>query len=342
MNEEGIKYSGAIWSAVILIWITICAACVSSIVYTAKSCSRDLCSSCDSVRIIKYPYFDDIDEQLKQKTLNLGDSQMIEELWKNQKYLYSQRDNLLADVRQETNNSIEKITSELNFWVAILAFLGVLVPIAITHRGEREARNWLEKQASLLEKKESIYDEKIRTAIAGSSLKIKEWSEQRAKILSDLSCRFDDTTNKLDCRDREQKKLIEELKLQRDVEMMTSIRNNRFIETESELRQAYNETARDLIKRFLLYLDNQIQNYIEDPEHSDKHDLTTMSILFFDVINNLKLSHTDPSRPRILYQAEDSIKELIKILLDVLPSKEAVQQIIGKVKINVGTVLNKL
>lgn len=336
------KYSGAIWSAVILLWIAICLACVSSIISTSKSLSRQARCDNDSTRIVSYPYFEDIDEQLKNNTFQRGDSGMIEELWKNQKYLYSQNDNLLADVRQETNNAIEKLTAELNFWIAILAFLGVLVPIAITHKGEREARNWLEKQESLMEKKESIYEDKIRTAIIGNSLKIKEWSDQKSKMMTDLSEWKEETEEKLNSKEKEQEKLINALKIQRDVEMLTSIRNNRFIENDNDLKKAYNETARNLIESFLIYLNNQLQDYLKEKTKSNKQDLIRMSILLFDVINNVKLSHTDPSRPRILYQAEDAIKSFIKILLEGIPPASTLEKDFSEIMKYIGLVLNRL
>lgn len=282
-----------------------------------------------------YPYFSDIDEKRADKKSKFGEKEMIEELWKNQKYIYSQQDNLLADVRQEANNSIEKITSELNFWVAILAFLGVLVPIAITHKGEGEARNWLDK-------KESVYEEKIRNALIGIELKGKQLSDLSVRSLSDLSRWSKETEDKLERSRKEQERLIQELRTQRDVETLASIRNNRYIETDEELRKAYTDTARHLLGRFLKNLKPQIDHYAETDDGIEKHDLTRMSMLFFDVLNNLKLNHTDPSRPRSLMLAEESVKQLIKELLKDMPDPHALLDQYKEIKISVTRVINQL
>lgn len=336
MCKNSSAYTFAIWLSNILLVIVICLAVISPICSSVKSCKRNSSSSEASMKKIDNPYFRDLDDQLqKNKNQQKANSLIIEELWKNQKYLYSERENILADVRQETNNSIEKITSELNFWVAILAFLGVLVPIAITHKGEKEARIWLEK-------KESIYDEKIRNSMVSINLKMKEWSDQKTKMLEDLSSWQNKTNKDFQKQEKEQKSLIEELKLQRDVEMMTSIRNNRFIETDNELRKAYAENARLLIGKFLIYLDNQTKDYNKTPASDQKYKLMLMSTLFFDVINNLKMSHTEPSRPRILYQAEDAIKKYIKELLEVSPDSSILEQRYSEISKYIKALLNRM
>ena len=322
----------------VLILILIIVSGSGPVVSMISSWCKDSASTCrcDSTKLsIHYPYFTDIDEKLEKKKFRYGDSVMIENLWKNQKYIFSQQDNLLADVRQETNNSIEKITSELNFWVAILAFLGVLVPIAITHKGENEARNWLEK-------KESVYDEKIRNAVVGMQLKIKEQSEQNSRIFEELKEWKANSDKEFKARGEEQEQLIQELKLQREVETMNCIRNNRFIETDNELKLAYDNIAKQLVGDFLNYLKKNIDKYSTDNDQDVKKVLIRMSMLFFDVLYSLKLNHTDPVRPRALYLAEDSVKSLIKELLIAIPDRDNLKAIFKDVNKNVARVLDKL
>lgn len=335
------KSPGFIYSWIVVIGLVLILVLIGLAGYNALFNKSDVCECKKSSAIGKeefnaeYPYFADIDKKLEDTAIQIGDTCMIEELWNNQKYIYSQQDNLLADVRQETNNLIDKVTSELNFWVAVLAFLGVLVPIAITHKGEREARIWLEK-------KETIYEEKIRNSIIGIELKSKQLSELSSRSLSDLTRWRSDTEEKIAKTNKEQKRLIQELRIQRDVDTLASIRNNRFIESDYELRKAYSETAILLIERFMSYFKINIENYSKTLDRKEKQDLTRMSMLFFDVLNNLKLNYTDPTRPRTLMMAEESVKNLIKELLVEMPDTETLQNQYAEIKKSVTRVLNKL
>ena len=47
-----------------------------------------------------------------------------------QKLLIMRQDQLIDDVRQETNNIINKMNGWLGFWMGVMAILGVFVPIA--------------------------------------------------------------------------------------------------------------------------------------------------------------------------------------------------------------------
>lgn len=48
----------------------------------------------------------------------------------NQKNLYERQGDLVADIRQETNNNLDKMSAWLAFWITVLGFIGVACPIA--------------------------------------------------------------------------------------------------------------------------------------------------------------------------------------------------------------------
>ncbi|MDE6638143.1 MAG: hypothetical protein K2K32_07910 [Muribaculaceae bacterium] len=72
-----------------------------------------------------------------------------------QQRVLARQDVLADDLRQETNNLINKMNGWLSFWIGILALLGVFVPIALQFR--------LSRESSITEKElEANYQEKIK------------------------------------------------------------------------------------------------------------------------------------------------------------------------------------
>lgn len=62
-----------------------------------------------------------------------------------QKQLLIRQDQLIDDVRQETNNIINKMNGWLGFWMGVMAILGVFVPIALQLKLYRENRDTEER-----------------------------------------------------------------------------------------------------------------------------------------------------------------------------------------------------
>ncbi len=59
---------------------------------------------------------------------------LIHKVLANQKFIIRQQNELLLDIRQETNNNIDKLTLWLSFWIALIAALGVLIPALAEYR----------------------------------------------------------------------------------------------------------------------------------------------------------------------------------------------------------------
>lgn len=63
--------------------------------------------------------------------------------------LESQQENALADIRQESNNIINKFNGWLGFWIAILAIFGGVIPLVIQYvlkqKAEKEYRQMFEE-----------------------------------------------------------------------------------------------------------------------------------------------------------------------------------------------------
>lgn len=78
-----------------------------------------------------------------------NDFEMVREM---QKEIIRRQDILTDDLRQETNNVINKVNGWLAFWMGIMAILGVFVPIALQFKLYRETRDREEEGKTKLEK----------------------------------------------------------------------------------------------------------------------------------------------------------------------------------------------
>lgn len=97
-----------------------------------------------------------------------------------QKLLIMRQDQLIDDVRQETNNIINKMNGWLGFWMGVMAILGVFVPIALQLKLYRENRDTEERlrkeckeELTHLRKESTLYEKKCEITQRTSQAEIK-------------------------------------------------------------------------------------------------------------------------------------------------------------------------
>lgn len=107
-------------------------------------------------------YFERTDSILKESInscsakINYGDTTAVADLMRkvhsNELLLLHQQENLINDIRQETNNNIDKLNLWLSFAIGIMALLGVFVPIALQFRLKTEVSEQLKHISTMNEK----------------------------------------------------------------------------------------------------------------------------------------------------------------------------------------------
>lgn len=80
--------------------------------------------------------------------------------------LYKKYDTIISDVRQETNNNLDKLNTWLSFWIGILAVFGVLAPVVAEYRFRLEN----EKEWEKLKNEMDDTFKKYRTLMAAKEL----------------------------------------------------------------------------------------------------------------------------------------------------------------------------
>lgn len=66
-------------------------------------------------------------------------------VYNNYKYLNEKQESLVQDIRQETNNNINKLNMWLSFWIGMLAVFGVLSPIVAEYRYKTSNKDEMNK-----------------------------------------------------------------------------------------------------------------------------------------------------------------------------------------------------
>lgn len=81
---------------------------------------------------------------------------VLQTVEQNQKQIVGRQDDLIADLRQETNNNIEKTTAWATLWITVMAFVGTLIPALLsvwTHHRDEKEKNKFENKIAEIEQK---------------------------------------------------------------------------------------------------------------------------------------------------------------------------------------------
>lgn len=73
------------------------------------------------------------------------------------------QERVINDIRQETNNNLDKISAWLSFWVAILALLGVFVPFAFQFFVYKREKDEIQKRHEEIKKLRDQYQTEFAT-----------------------------------------------------------------------------------------------------------------------------------------------------------------------------------
>lgn len=225
-----------------------------------------------------------------------------------QKLLFVRQDQLTDDIRQETNNIINKTNGWLGFWMGVMAILGVFVPIALQFKLYRENRD---NDAKLIQRcyREldylRKYEEKFEIAQKTAKAEIRE---ELSKINTEIDRRFigmqNDYINKM-----------QSLKITATIRCLYNIMESPGIRT-NELRNQFiernwNEIATN-VRYFIKYYSNQTTNDI------DRHNMSIILVQVASVLESLMI--LIPRRNRqlesIVMESYDIIQELNSISLN--------------------------
>ena len=203
----------------------------------------------------------------------------------------------MADARQNTNDSIEKMTAELNFWVAIIAVLGVLVPIALTFKTGQENKDVIQHYITQSKEGNKQYTESLNFRVTQWSQEVSSNQQEYEKLKKDIG------------------ELERELKIEMNLNSIASVRNTRLLEVNSDLRRVYHNFVSDSVQEYIQLFDDILRDRDIIRNRELRWKLVKMTLQLYDVIRNLSLNQSGHTRPRYLDRAEDAVRQLLGVLI---------------------------
>ena len=277
-----------------LIWSVVIIASVTLVISTVIFICRDF--KTDPKQEVVYPQFEELDEYLNDES-HLTKREVLKLIIQNQKALNNDHDDIMADARQNTNDAIEKMTAELNFWVAIIAILGVLIPIALTFKSGQENKTLVTDYISQSSKANKEYKQSL-------NYQVSQWEVKVNENIKEYECLKKDISN-----------LERELKIEMNLNSISSVRHARLLEINSDLRRVYHNFVSDSVVEYISHFEEALRDSKKLRDNELRWKLIKMTLQLYEVIRNLSLSHSGHTRPRYLNRAEDAIRDLLGNLM---------------------------
>lgn len=80
---------------------------------------------------------------------SLGQIKLLETLVNEQLIISKRQDDLVNDIRQETNNNIDKINLWLSFWIGLIGLIGILAPVLAEYRFKNSNKDEIDRISKL-------------------------------------------------------------------------------------------------------------------------------------------------------------------------------------------------
>lgn len=215
------------------------------------------------------------------------------ELIKNaQKVLIIRQDKLADDLRQESNNLINKVNGWLGFWIGIMALLGVFIPIALQFKLYRESRDT---------------DQKIEKDVEKIIQKFKrDFDKLRFKTIAEIT-RLDNHKTEIE------KSLSAKMDEFNHVKSMAIARSFQSIAECPEIN--VNNNRDNLLKDNWKEMIDIFGKYVDDYCKKDSNFASpySLSLILLQIISTLSIIRTlNPRRSRQVKKLKDLAYELVK------------------------------
>lgn len=220
------------------------------------------------------------------------------------KALMARQDMLADDLRQETNNNINKVNGWLAFWMGVMAILGVFVPIALQFKLYRESRD-----------REDLYQRRF-----------KDTKTDVEKCIRQINTDFQSEIVRIESYlyKRMEKRVNDEIAIFEPIKLYFKVRTFNLLCKSSELKDVssrgriLDESWREITDKFADLIDyfSSYKNNRDGSAHIDREFVYTFTVALVYVASALttikKLSNW--RRTRRVNMAVDRVKGLIRIM----------------------------
>ena len=250
----------------------------------------------------------------------------LQQIYIDQDRIISQQEVLLNDVRQETNNFINKANGLISIWIGIFALFGILLPIVWQFRLRKEYKQAEEDLNNKIDRSHKEKNEEIDRSLKGKREEIdrslKEKSGEIDRSLKEKSEEIDSSLKgKREEIDRSLEKVTDEIeKAKREKEKAELNNLTRVLEVCNDYRMIPNHTAtlHAPIQNYFWYQVLKISGRIIEESFDEgnhlisekKEELLETLLLLFSIVRNYNIGPS-PHRKREYDQAIDRLRKEI-------------------------------
>ena len=224
----------------------------------------------------------------------------------------------INDVRQETNNIINKINGWLSFWLAILALVGGVLPVVISWRQEQDNN-----------KKFSDLTDKVNSKLINLEDRVQGKIDDLNNLHTELKSFIEDSKKELE-KQRNKRELHEtHINITNIISSFIAAKNNKLIEDSYE-----RDLLRiSLLKELAIEFDKITDCIFNDDYQQDcKVVLQTILIQFYSLYASLRITLLKVHKTQYLEITINKIKKAIEVVTEDKESKEDIEKLIKEVK----------
>lgn len=255
----------------------------------------------------------------KDSSLNVQSSKELDSLkcllQKSKKEVYAEGIN---DVRQETNNIINKINGWLSFWLAILALIGGVLPVVIGWKQEQDNTKKFEDLKNDLANTKEASKNDIKERLE----EIRDFKEELCKIRDKIEDEYDKQLNR--------NKIHEtHINITNIISSFIAAKDNKLLADSYDRDYLRVSLLNELFNEF-----NKITEcmFKDEYQSESKIILKTILIQFYSLYASLRVTLLKAYKVKELEGTLNKIKQAIKTVTEDKCSKDEIEKVVKEVK----------
>lgn len=255
----------------------------------------------------------------KDSSLNVQSSKELDSLkcllQKSKKEVYAEGIN---DVRQETNNIINKINGWLSFWLAILALIGGVLPVVIGWKQEQDNTKKFEDLKNDLANTKEASKNDVKERLE----EIRDFKEELCKIRDKIEDEYDKQLNR--------NKIHEtHINITNIISSFIAAKDNKLLADSYDRDYLRVSLLNELFNEF-----NKITEcmFKDEYQSESKIILKTILIQFYSLYASLRVTLLKAYKVKELERTLNKIKQAIKTVTEDKCSKDEIEKVVKEVK----------
>lgn len=220
-------------------------------------------------------------------------------------------DESLNNLRQETNNLINKMNGWLSFWLCLLTIIAGIIPLCLQYKFNQESKEVAKEREAIREKKNAKLKDDLEKGLKEEKTKIEKSINEITKEKKELTQQNKELHDQLEKDKKEYQLLENQLKLNCIISSLLNAKENKLIDNSVERDVLLSKLMHELYEKTKC-LFASIAQKSDDPNVKDI--INTSLIQLFTVFKYYQRSLVLKSRFRKIDLLLDHLKKIISEL----------------------------